>query len=180
MLHKRLCGPQRQSRSFGDEKKSLSPAWIKPQLLSCPARSSTPGLLLNKERHKFCQHSNVCIQRQLEAFHRMLTQNFPNEKVTMWQCLRNQELLSLSNLLSWIKRFIHVQKEPIIWFQPKPDKFSTHSHNGPGKQSRYSNSLRARRSWVQNPVGLRFSAHIQTSPGAHPASYTMGTGLSRG
>jgi hypothetical protein len=25
-------------------------------------------------------------------------------------------------------------------------------------------------------VGARFSAPIQTSPGAHPASYTMGTG----
>jgi hypothetical protein len=27
------------------------------------------------------------------------------------------------------------------------------------------------------PVGARFFAHIQTSPGAHPASYTMGTGV---
>jgi hypothetical protein len=25
-------------------------------------------------------------------------------------------------------------------------------------------------------VGVRFSAPIQTGPGAHPASYTMGTG----
>jgi len=31
------------------------------------------------------------------------------------------------------------------------------------------------------PVGARFSALVQTGPGAHPASYTMGTGsLSRG
>jgi len=45
--------------------------------------SSAPCLLLNKERHKFCQHSDVCIQRQLEAFHGMITQNFPNENVTM-------------------------------------------------------------------------------------------------
>jgi len=30
------------------------------------------------------------------------------------------------------------------------------------------------------PVGVRFSASDQTGPGAHPASYTMGTGsLSR-
>jgi len=30
-------------------------------------------------------------------------------------------------------------------------------------------------------VGARFSALVQTGPGAHPASYTMGTGsLSRG
>jgi len=26
-------------------------------------------------------------------------------------------------------------------------------------------------------VGLRFSAPVQTCPGAHPASYTMGTGF---
>ena len=33
----------------------------------------------------------------------------------------------------------------------------------------------------RNPVGARFSAPVQTGPGAHPASYTMGTGsLSRG
>jgi len=29
--------------------------------------------------------------------------------------------------------------------------------------------------WI--PVGTRFSAPVQTRPGAHPASYTMGTGL---
>jgi len=27
-----------------------------------------------------------------------------------------------------------------------------------------------------NPVGGEFSAPVQTGPGAHPASYTMGTG----
>jgi len=27
------------------------------------------------------------------------------------------------------------------------------------------------------PVGARFSAHVQTGPGAHPASYTVGTGF---
>jgi hypothetical protein len=26
------------------------------------------------------------------------------------------------------------------------------------------------------PVGARFSAPVQTGPGAHPASYTVGTG----
>ena len=34
--------------------------------------------------------------------------------------------------------------------------------------------------WLQNkkkiPVGARFFAHVQTGPGAHPASCTMGTG----
>jgi len=34
---------------------------------------------------------------------------------------------------------------------------------------------------IESRWGARFSAPVQTSPGAHPASYTMGTGsLSRG
>jgi hypothetical protein len=42
--------------------------------------------------------------------------------------------------------------------------------------SRYSDSLRTGRSVDRIPVGTRFSAPIQTSPGAHPASCTIGTG----
>ena len=40
----------------------------------------------------------------------------------------------------------------------------------------YSDWLRAERSGIRIPVGARFSAPVQTGPGAHPASCTMGTG----
>jgi hypothetical protein len=45
-----------------------------------------------------------------------------------------------------------------------------------GPSSWYSNFLRAGRSGDRIPVGARFFAHVQTGPGTHPASCTMGTG----
>ena len=44
-----------------------------------------------------------------------------------------------------------------------------------GLCSRYSDWLRAGRSEDRIPVEARFSAPVQTGPGAHPASCTMGT-----
>jgi len=44
-----------------------------------------------------------------------------------------------------------------------------------GLLSRYSDWLRAGRSGDQIPVGVRFSAPVQTSPGTYPASCMMGT-----
>jgi hypothetical protein len=41
---------------------------------------------------------------------------------------------------------------------------------------RDSDSLRAGRSGDRIPVGVRFSATVQTGPVPHPTSYTMGTG----
>jgi hypothetical protein len=45
-----------------------------------------------------------------------------------------------------------------------------------GDLSRYSDWLRAGRSGDRIQKGARFFAHVQTGPGAHPASCTMGTG----
>jgi len=41
---------------------------------------------------------------------------------------------------------------------------------------RYSDWLRAARSGDRIPVVARFSPPVQTCPGVHPASHTMGTG----
>jgi hypothetical protein len=48
-------------------------------------------------------------------------------------------------------------------------------HYGPGKRSRHGDLLWAGRSGDRIPVGTRFSAPVQTGPGAYPASYTVGT-----
>jgi hypothetical protein len=45
-----------------------------------------------------------------------------------------------------------------------------------GRLSRYSDWLRAGRYGDRIPVGARFSAPVQSGPGAHPASCTMGNG----
>ena len=47
---------------------------------------------------------------------------------------------------------------------------------GPGQLSRYTDSPRARWSGDRIPVGAKFSSPVQAGPGAHPASYKMGTG----
>ena len=73
---------------------------------------------------------------------------------------------------------------PCMWFWPltfieclrfKNNLAITYIY-GLGQLSRYSDSLRSRRSGDRIPVGARFSAPVQTSHGAHLTSYTRGTG----
>jgi len=45
----------------------------------------------------------------------------------------------------------------------------------PGNSVGIATELRAGRSGDRIPVEARFSAPVQTGPGTHPASYTMGT-----
>ena len=52
--------------------------------------------------------------------------------------------------------------------------------NGPGSSVGIATELPAGRSADRIPVGARFSAPVQTGPGAHPASCTMGTGSFQG
>ena len=47
---------------------------------------------------------------------------------------------------------------------------------GAGSVVGIATTLRAGRSEDLIPMGARFSAPVQTGPGAHPASCTMGTG----
>jgi len=52
-----------------------------------------------------------------------------------------------------------------------------HWYSGPRYLCRYSNSQRFGRSGIQSRWGARFSAPVHIGPGAHPASYTVGTVL---
>ena len=64
----------------------------------------------------------------------------------------------------------------LLNLRPCTIRASPSSRLGPGSSVGIATELRAGRSGDRVPVGARFSAPVQTGPGAHPASCTMGTG----
>ena len=61
------------------------------------------------------------------------------------------------------------------FFLLKPEKVHEQKKkHGKHWSRRYSDSLRTGRSGDQFSIRARYSAHVQTVPMAHPASYTMG------
>ena len=57
----------------------------------------------------------------------------------------------------------------------KRNNINAYPHVQAGQRSRYRDWLRAGRARDRIPVRERFSAPVQTGPGVHPASCTMGT-----
>src|SRR5215510_7592664 len=62
-----------------------------------------------------------------------------------------------------------------VYVQKKLSVYSLFHICGPSSSVGIATELRAGRSGDRISVGVRFFAHIQTGPGAHPASCTMGT-----
>jgi hypothetical protein len=87
---------------------------------------------------------------------------------------------SVSGGTSGNRRRRQAEYTSIVWF---PNRYLHRrlykritSVCGLGQRGQYSDSLLARWSGDRIPVGSRFAAPVQSGPGAHPASYTMGTG----
>jgi hypothetical protein len=85
----------------------------------------------------------------------------------------------------WLRRLIAGTHTPKVRVRPRISLFEIcGGRSGTGTppppeyfrySCRYSDWLRAGRFGDRIPSGAKFFAHVQTGPGAHPASCTMGT-----
>jgi hypothetical protein len=98
------------------------------------------------------------------------------DKVSWYVCFRRN-----AGLCTGLPRKGDV-KFPVIFSSSDVVHFTYWTSNeysifsGPGSSVDIATELGAGRSGDRIPVGVRCSARVQTGPGAHPASYAMGTG----
>ena len=71
---------------------------------------------------------------------------------------------------------MNIQQFIIFEYRTSHNKVATVFCWGRDSSVSIATALRAGRSGDGIPMGARFSAPVQTGPGAHPASHTMGTG----
>jgi hypothetical protein len=87
--------------------------------------------------------------------------------------------LASKQILCWGNLQIAKQYVMICFSRKMREKYYLMALNnfyGPRQLNRYGDLLRAGRSVDRVPVEARFSAPVQTGPGAHPASCTTGNG----
>jgi hypothetical protein len=136
-------------------------------------------LFLNPQAHSRLAQQQTKLFKPLNYFSLDLKLSLCSEC-----CMLSSGWLLHTRLWRWNR-----QRVPKLWQMPvnHPEESIQHiylpeigvfellarAQSGPG---RYSDWLRAGRSGDRIPVGARFFAHVQTGPGAHPASCIMGTG----